>query len=150
MCCCLVTKSCLTLCNPMGCNPPVSSVHGFSQARILEWVAISYSKGSPSPRDQTCISCTGGQIPYHWATRGAHLMCQATLKIKFNKWILQHITWTLCRPVVCQPNCTSGSPVELSKKKSTIIWGPAPEILTSLVWGGVPGISKKIFFKFFN
>lgn len=47
---------------------------------------------------------------------------------------LQHIAWTLCRPVVCQPGCTS----ELSKKKK-ITWAQ-PQIL--LVWGGVPGISK--------
>ena len=45
-CCCLVTMSCLTLCNAMHCSPPGSSVHGISQARILEWIAISFSKGS--------------------------------------------------------------------------------------------------------
>ena len=39
---CLVTKSCLTLCNPMNCSPPGSSVHGISQARILNWVSISF------------------------------------------------------------------------------------------------------------
>ena len=39
---CLVTQSCLTLCNPMECSPPVSSVHGILQARILEWVAIPF------------------------------------------------------------------------------------------------------------
>ena len=38
-----VAKSCLTLCNPMDCSPPASSFHGISQARILEWVAISFS-----------------------------------------------------------------------------------------------------------
>ena len=42
----LVAKSCLTLCNPMNCSPPGSSVHGISQAKILEWVAISSSRGS--------------------------------------------------------------------------------------------------------
>ena len=41
--CCLVTKLCPTLCDPMGCSPPGSSVHGISQARTLEWVAISFS-----------------------------------------------------------------------------------------------------------
>ena len=45
-CCCLVTKSCLTLVTPMDCSPPGSSVHGVFQARILEWVAISFSRGS--------------------------------------------------------------------------------------------------------
>ena len=38
--------SCLTLCNPMDCSPPVASVHGISQTRILEWVVISFSRGS--------------------------------------------------------------------------------------------------------
>ena len=42
----LVTESCLTLCDPMDCSPPGSSVHGILQTRILEWVAIPFSKGS--------------------------------------------------------------------------------------------------------
>ena len=70
--CCLVAKSCLTLCHPMDCSPPGYSIHGISQARILEWVVISFSKGSSWPRDWTFISCIGRQIPYHWATREAH------------------------------------------------------------------------------
>ena len=41
-----VTQSCLTLCDPMDCSPPGSAVHGILQARILEWVAISFSRGS--------------------------------------------------------------------------------------------------------
>ena len=55
--CCLVAKSCPTLCNPMDCSPPVSSVHGISQVRLLEWVAISFSRQSSQPRDQTHVSC---------------------------------------------------------------------------------------------
>ena len=47
----LVAQSCLTLCNPMDCSPQDSTVHGISQARILEWVAISFSRGSSQPRD---------------------------------------------------------------------------------------------------
>ena len=50
---CLVAKSCLTLCNPMDCSPPGSSAHGISQARILEGVAISFSRGSSPSRDRT-------------------------------------------------------------------------------------------------
>ena len=50
---CSVAKSCPTLCDPMDCSPPGSSVHGIYQARILEWVAISSPKGSPQPRDWT-------------------------------------------------------------------------------------------------
>ena len=48
-CCCLVTKSCPTLCNPMDCSPPGSSVHGISQTRILECVAIYFSEDLPDP-----------------------------------------------------------------------------------------------------
>ena len=50
------SQSCPTL-RPMGCSPPGSSVHGISQARILEWVAMSSSKGSSWPRDRNCILC---------------------------------------------------------------------------------------------
>ena len=79
VCCCLAVQSCLTLCNPIDCNPPDSSVHGISQARILEWVAISFSRGSSQPRDRThihllcfsCVSWIGRWILYCWATRVA-------------------------------------------------------------------------------
>ena len=54
--CVLVTQSCLTLCNPMDCSPPGSSFHGILQAGILEWVAISFSRESSQPRDQTQAS----------------------------------------------------------------------------------------------
>ena len=50
---CVCAQSCLTLCNPMDCSPPGSSVHGIFQAGILERVAISYSRGSSQPRDRT-------------------------------------------------------------------------------------------------
>ena len=59
------TRSCLTLCNPIDCSLLGSSVHGISQAKILEWVAIPCSRGLSRPRDQTLISCLGRQILYH-------------------------------------------------------------------------------------
>ena len=52
-CFCLAAQSCPTLCDPMDCSPPGSSVHGVLQATILEWVAMPFSKGSSQPRDQT-------------------------------------------------------------------------------------------------
>ena len=52
----LVAQSCPTLCDPMDCSPPNSSVHGILQARILEWVAMPSSRGSSRPRDRTHIS----------------------------------------------------------------------------------------------
>ena len=68
---CAVSQSCLTLCDPLAYSPPGSSVHGILQARILEWVAISFTRGSAWPRDGTHISCTGRWILNHWATRKA-------------------------------------------------------------------------------
>ena len=55
----------------MDCIPPGSSVHGISQARILEWVAISFPRTSSWPRDRTQVSCIVRKILYHWATREA-------------------------------------------------------------------------------
>ena len=55
-------------CNPMDCSPSGSSLHGISQARILEWVAISSPRGTSQPRDWThvsCISCTASEFFYH-------------------------------------------------------------------------------------
>ena len=66
--CAKLLQSCLTLYDPMDCSLPGSSVHGISQARILEWVAMSSSRGSSQPRDQTCISqvsCFSRQVLYH-------------------------------------------------------------------------------------
>ena len=55
-------QSCLTLCDPMDCSLSDSSVHEIFQARILEWVAISFSRGSSQPRDQTQVSCIAGRF----------------------------------------------------------------------------------------
>ena len=76
-CACSVTQSCLTLCNPLDCNPPGSSAHGIFQARILEWVASSYSGGSSWPRDRSCIFGVfwmGRCVP-STAPSGKHLLC---------------------------------------------------------------------------
>ena len=67
--CVLVAQSCLTLCNPMDCSPQDSTVHGISQARILEWVAISFSRGSSQPRDWTWVSCIAAKFLTIWATK---------------------------------------------------------------------------------
>ena len=74
LCCCshntllLLNHSVPLFATPWTCGPPGSSIHGISQARILEWVAISSSRGSFPTRDQTqvpCSSCSGRQILYH-------------------------------------------------------------------------------------
>ena len=61
-CSCLVTKSCPTLCNLMDCSPPGSSVHGISQARILEWVAVFFSRGSSPTRAWIHVSYIVGGL----------------------------------------------------------------------------------------
>ena len=66
---CEVAQSCLTLWDPMDCSPPGSSVHGIFQARILEWVAISYSRRSSPPRDWTRVSRIVDRRFTIWATR---------------------------------------------------------------------------------
>ena len=65
----LVTQSHPTLCDPRDCSSPGSSVHGILQARILEWVAIFFSRGSSQPRDWSQVSCIGGRFFTVWATR---------------------------------------------------------------------------------
>ena len=55
----------------MDCGPPGSSVRGIPQARILEWIAISFTRGSFPPRDRTYVSCISRQVLYHRATREA-------------------------------------------------------------------------------
>ena len=69
-CCCLVANLCLTLLQPpwtVACLPG-SSVHGISQARMLEWVVISFCRKSSLPRDRTHVSCIGRWIFNHWTT----------------------------------------------------------------------------------
>ena len=66
------TWKCPTLCDPVDCSPPGSSVHGILQARILEWVAISFSRGSSQPRDRIQVSHIAGRHFNLWATREAH------------------------------------------------------------------------------
>ena len=62
VCVCVCVQSCPSLCDPMDCNLPGFSVLGISQARILEWIAISYSRGLTRPRDQSHISCLAGRF----------------------------------------------------------------------------------------
>ena len=74
MCACML--NCVQLFNPMDCIPSGSSVHGILQTRILEWVAMPFSRGSSQPRSWTCISCVKcieSGFFIHWATGEAHI-----------------------------------------------------------------------------
>ena len=66
--CVLISQSCPTLCDPMDCGLPGFSVHGILQARILEWVAIPFSRGTSQPRDRTVVSCIAGRFFTYRAT----------------------------------------------------------------------------------
>ena len=83
---CVCAHSCSTLCDPMDCSPPGSSVHGIFQARILEQVAISYSRGSSWPRDGSNLhllsSCIGRQILYLFATWEALIQTAAAKSLQ--------------------------------------------------------------------
>ena len=68
-----VAQSCPTLWDPLDCSLPGSSVHGIFQARVLEWFAISFSRGSFWLRDQTQVSCIAGRCFILWATREAQV-----------------------------------------------------------------------------
>ena len=69
-----VAQLCPTLCDPIGCSLPGSSVHGIFQAKILEWLAIPFSRGSSWARDWTMISCVAGRLFTIWATRETHIL----------------------------------------------------------------------------
>ena len=87
--------SCSTPCHPMDCCLPGSSVHGISQARILEWVAIYFSRRPSKPRDWTCISCIGRWILHHRATGEA-----------LPKWYVQMLTCCSSRVWLCATRWT--------------------------------------------
>ena len=70
--CCLVAKFCQVFCNPVDCSQSSSSIHGISQARILEQVAIPFSRGSSLPTDRTRVSCIAGRFFTFSATREAY------------------------------------------------------------------------------
>ena len=68
---CLSAQSCLTLWDPMDCNPQAPLSKGILKARILEWVVIPFSGGSCQPRDQTQVSCIADGFSTVWATMGS-------------------------------------------------------------------------------
>ena len=98
-----VAQSCPTLCDPVDCSPPGSSAHGILQARILEWVAISFSRGSSWPRDQTQVSCIAGRHFNLWATREApRQMLFSVLQLFTSVWMKKCYTLKMDLCWICQ------------------------------------------------
>ena len=77
----LVTQSCPTLCDPMDYSTSGSSVHGILQARILQWVAIPFSRGSSQHGEQTCVSCVAGRFFTIWTDREALCLFKKNKKL---------------------------------------------------------------------
>ena len=75
----------------MDCSPPGSSVHEIFQARILEWGAISFSRGSSQPRDRTRVSCTAGRLFTDWGTRETHDLLHLISLIDWS--VLFNVLW---------------------------------------------------------
>ena len=97
----LVAQLCLTLCNPMDCSAPGSSIHRILQARILEWVAIPFSVTSSQLRDQSQVSCIAGRFFTVWAIREAlvRTIAKGTLNIKWSQLLLYGLAgeaWKEC------------------------------------------------------
>ena len=89
---CLVSQSCLTLCDPVDYSPPGFSIHGIFQARILEWVAISYSRGSSWPRDQNCLlHWQAYSLPLkHWVSPKLHIQFSS---VQFSCSVVSDSLW---------------------------------------------------------
>ena len=104
-CVCVCACSCPTPYDPMNCSPPSSCVCGIFQARILEWVAISFSSRSLKPEDQThisCISCTGRWILYQLCNLRRDYTVRRHLRLSFSReWYYPNFKFILL-PKYCQ------------------------------------------------
>ena len=119
MCCAvLLAQSCLTLCNPVDCSLPGASVPGILQGRILEWVAVSFSRGSSWPRDWTCISCISGRFFTSWANSQAHFIHSSVCILYIAVYICQ--SFNSSRPWAFLRSVSSSS--ELSNVRGAL-WG---------------------------
>ena len=97
MMCVLVAKLCPTLCDSVNCSLPSSYVHLILQARILDWLANPFSRGSSRPRNWTQVSCIAGKFFTIWANKEATIYAAAAATKSL------HSCLTLCDPINCSP-----------------------------------------------
>ena len=148
-----VAQSCPTLCNPMDCSLPGSSVHGIFQATVLEWIAISFSRGSSWPRDWTQVSYIVDTRFTVWATRevihsfnsacvdiyvlskyeyASFVTCTPGPWAHASEWVCAQLYPTLCNPMRCS---SSGSSVHGSfQEDCSGLSFPPPEIFPIQGW----------------
>ena len=132
-------KSRQTLCDPMDCSPPGSSIHGILQTRTLEWVAISFSRGSSWPRDRTRVSRVVGRCFTIWATREVHtyiwvyIYIHILFHILFNYGLSQESEYSFpcytggpcCLSILCVPVCICWSQMPTpSLHQGPPLWQP--------------------------
>ena len=91
----LVTPLCLTLSNSMGCSPPGSSLHMIFQAKILDWVAIPFSREYSQPRNWIWVSCTAGKLFTVWATKEAQIyLCTNIVCLDYWDFLVTRFNFT--------------------------------------------------------
>ena len=119
--CVKVAQSCLTVCDPMDYK-----VHGILQARILEWVAFPFSRGSSQPRDATQVSRMAGQFFTSWATREAQITapvtCNCLLHFYAETLLMDSIQGLVILDLPCQAGCESKEGWVGSGKYSLCLW----------------------------
>ena len=100
---CVHAQLCSTHCDPMDCSPPVSSVHEISQVRILEWVAISFSRNSSSPTSPAHFSCIAGRF-FTAEPPGEAIYCILDIIHSYSQssWVLLSSGETLSKQIVKQ------------------------------------------------
>ena len=132
-------QSCPTLCDPMDCSPPDSSVQGILQVRILEWVAISSSRGSSRPRDWTGISCVGRWIllPLSHLLGRRKIIWFLQVTHRMNKYTRKWVHWDQSKD-----QRTHLSTEE--KKKDTRVWNILRGTLVNAGCARNPGLSSAV------
>ena len=117
--------SCVRLCDPMDCSLPGSSVHGIFQEIVLEWIAISFSRGSSWPRDRTRVSCIVDRHFTIWATR----------EVTKESWVLKNWTVVLEKTLESPLDCKEIQPVHPKGDQSWVFIGRTDaEAETTILW----------------
>ena len=133
--CVLVAHLCLTLCNPTVCRPWDSSVHEIFQARILQWVAIPFSRGSFQPRDRTRVICIVCGFFTIWAIREAPFPIYLPWIALFLRPAYVHLCHLcLCTNAKCEHRCCTGHSPFLGcsfLQASDQIWTHLPDVQCS-------------------